>query len=46
MYIQTAATDRTEPYRLPAVHELVMDVDGGGTGVVVMWCCGAVVGVM
>ena len=31
--------DRTEPYRSPAVYELVMDVDGvdgGGTGVVVM----------
>ena len=34
--------DRNEPYRSPAVHELVVDVDGvdvdgGGTGVVVMW---------
>jgi len=32
--------DRTEPYRSPAVQELAMDVDDGGTGVVVMWCCG------
>jgi hypothetical protein len=34
--------DRTEPYRSPAVHELVMDVDGvvvdgDGTGVVAVW---------
>ena len=34
---------RTKPYHSVAVHELVMDVDGvvadgGGTGVVVIWC--------